>query len=156
MLIYGINLPGSFGGIKYFLKPEWELLKSPKVWVYAAAQNFNSIGIAFGSMITFASYSDRKNNVFRDSLFVCILNSSTSILAGFAVFSILGFAAYNLQVDVKDVIEQGPGLVFQVYPEAFSSMIHPWGNILAFFFFLNILCLGIDSQVSAQNLMQCL
>lgn len=50
----------------------------------------------------------------------------------------------------------GPGLVFQVYPEAFSSMIHPWGNILAFFFFLNILCLGIDSQVSAQNLMQCL
>ena len=36
-----------------------------KVWVNAAAQNFNSIGIAFGSMIAFASFNKTETNIFR-------------------------------------------------------------------------------------------
>ena len=37
----------------------------PQVWVNAAAQNFNSIGIAFGSMVAFSSYNKRDNKIFR-------------------------------------------------------------------------------------------
>ncbi len=36
-----------------------------QVWVNAAAQNFNSIGIAFGSMVAFSSYNKRENKIFR-------------------------------------------------------------------------------------------
>ena len=38
---------------------------SAQVWVYAAAQVFNSIGIAFGSMIAFASYNPFHGRIFR-------------------------------------------------------------------------------------------
>ena len=36
-----------------------------QVWVNAAAQNFNSIGIAFGSMITYGSYNKKETRIFR-------------------------------------------------------------------------------------------
>ena len=36
-----------------------------QVWVNAAAQVFNSIGIGFGSMISLASYNKFNNNILR-------------------------------------------------------------------------------------------
>lgn len=36
-----------------------------QVWVNAAAQVFNSIGIGFGSMISMASYNKFNNNILR-------------------------------------------------------------------------------------------
>lgn len=73
----------------------------------AAAQNFNSIGIAFGSMIAFSSYNKRDNPIFRDVLTICTVNSITSIISGFAIFSILGSIAYNQNQKVEDVVTQG-------------------------------------------------
>lgn len=37
----------------------------PKVWVNAAAQNFNSIGIAFGGIITMSSYNKFNNRIIK-------------------------------------------------------------------------------------------
>jgi SNF family Na+-dependent transporter len=36
-----------------------------QVWVNAAAQVFNSIGIGFGTMISMASYNKFNNNILR-------------------------------------------------------------------------------------------
>lgn len=44
---------------------------------------------------------------FRSSLWLCLLNSSTSMAAGFAVFSVLGFMAHEQGVPVADVAESG-------------------------------------------------
>lgn len=44
---------------------------------------------------------------FRSSLWLCLLNSSTSIIAGFAVFSVLGFMAHEQGVAIADVAESG-------------------------------------------------
>ena len=38
---------------------------------------------------------------------ICVLNSMTSILAGFAVFSILGNIAHNQGKEVSDVVTEG-------------------------------------------------
>ena len=43
----------------------------------------------------------------RDTFALCILNSVTSIVAGFAVFSVLGFMSYELGVDISIVAESG-------------------------------------------------
>ncbi|KAJ8312878.1 hypothetical protein KUTeg_010251 [Tegillarca granosa] len=55
LLVRGLTLDGSYEGVKYFIFPKWELLLDAKVWVNAAAQNFNSLGIAFGGIITIKS-----------------------------------------------------------------------------------------------------
>ena len=74
----------------------------------AAAQNFNSVGIAFGSMIAFASYNKVNNrSIMMDTMVICCLNSATSILAGIIVFATLGNIAKELQSDIKDVVVAG-------------------------------------------------
>ena len=40
-------------------------------------------------------------------MLVCLLNSSTSILAGFAIFSILGYVAHSQGSEVKDIVAGG-------------------------------------------------
>lgn len=43
----------------------------------------------------------------RDSLWLCLLNSGTSVVAGFAVFSVLGFMAHEQGVPIAEVAESG-------------------------------------------------
>ncbi len=42
-----------------------------------------------------------------DSMFVATINCATSLFAGFVIFSILGFMANDLGVEVKDVVDSG-------------------------------------------------
>ncbi|XP_054630715.1 sodium- and chloride-dependent GABA transporter ine isoform X2 [Dunckerocampus dactyliophorus] len=115
-----------------------------KVWVKAAAQVFNSLGIAFGSMISMASYNKFNNNIVRDALIVSFTNSFTSILAGFVIFSAIGYMAHIHNLPMDKISTDGPGLVFVVYPEVLSTM--PAFQLWAPLFFFMLLCLGLDSQ----------
>ena len=74
-----------------------------RVWEAAAVQIFFSLSISGGGLITLSSYNKFHNNILRDTAIVCIGNCMTSFIAGFAIFSVLGFMAKELGVDVKDV-----------------------------------------------------
>ena len=82
--------------------------------------------------------------IFRDTLIVCFGNCLTSVFAGFAIFSILGFMAKELGVSVEDVVDGGSGLAFIAYPEAVTRM--PGDVFWAIIFFLMLFTLGLDSQ----------
>ncbi|KAI1900983.1 hypothetical protein AGOR_G00055460 [Albula goreensis] len=144
LLVNNVQLPGAKDGIRYFLMPEWSKLRKVQVWVNAAAQIFNSIGISFGTMISMASYNKFNNNILRDTLIVSLANSATSIFAGIVIFSAIGYMAHVHNLPVDNIATDGPGLVFVVYPEVFSTM--PVPQLWAAFFFLMLLCLGLDSQ----------
>ncbi|XP_036383442.1 sodium- and chloride-dependent GABA transporter ine [Megalops cyprinoides] len=144
LMINNVQLPGAKDGLLYFLTPRWGKLLEVQVWVNAAAQVFNSIGISFGSMISMASYNKLNNNILRDTLIVSLANSATSIFAGFVIFSAIGYMAYLHNLSVDNIATDGPGLVFVVYPEVFSTM--PVPQLWAALFFLMLLCLGLDSQ----------
>ncbi|KAI8499080.1 hypothetical protein Bbelb_235330 [Branchiostoma belcheri] len=115
-----------------------------KVWINAAAQNLGSIGIAYGGCIALSSYNKFNNNVFKDTLMIACINSATSILAGFAIFSVMGYMAFLQGTTVEEVATQGPGLAFVVYPQAIATM--PVSPLWAILFFIMLLLLGIDSQ----------
>ena len=112
--------------------------------MYAAAQTFNSLGIAFGGIITMSSYNKFNNNILKDVLTIAVVDAVTCIIAGLAIFATLGYLANNQGKAVEEVIKQGPGLVFIIYPEAFSTM--PGSQVFAFAFFFMLILLGIDSQ----------
>jgi solute carrier family 6 (neurotransmitter transporter, dopamine) member 3 len=75
-----------------------------------------------------------------------IINCCTSFVAGFVIFSVLGYMAHASGKLVKDVATEGPGLVFIVYPEAIATM--PGSTFWALLFFMMLLTLGLDSSVS--------
>lgn len=86
------------------------------------------------------------NLLFRDAIIMCVINSSTSIIAGFVVFSVLGYMANAIGKRVDDVVKSGVGLAFLVYPEAIITL--PASQVWSVLFFLMIMILGLDSQVS--------
>ncbi|KAG1708446.1 Sodium- and chloride-dependent glycine transporter 2 [Nymphon striatum] len=124
------------------------------IWQEASVQIFFSVGIASGSMMTFSSYNKFSHDIARDTVLVSVINSLTSILAGFVVFSVLGFLALELDKDIGKVVVGGPGLVFIVYPDALTRLpISPLWSLL-FFFMLMTLGLGVCAILNYSILRQ--
>ncbi|KAK2168569.1 hypothetical protein LSH36_16g14044 [Paralvinella palmiformis] len=144
LLIRGATLPGSLQGIKFYIIPDWNKLLEFQVWTDACLQIFYSLGPAWGGLITMASYNKFHNNCLRDTLIVCLTCGGSSFYAGFVIFSIIGFMAFDTGLPVGEVITQGPGLAFIAYPEAVARL--PISPFWALCFFLMLLTLGLDSQ----------
>uniref|UniRef100_A0A3B4GU01 Transporter n=1 Tax=Pundamilia nyererei TaxID=303518 RepID=A0A3B4GU01_9CICH len=144
LFVRGMTLPGAFHGIKYYLYPNPERLADPLVWMDAGTQIFYSYAICLGCLTTLGSYNKYNNNCYRDSFYLCLLNSATSFMSGFAIFSVLGYMSQKQGVDIATVAESGPGLVFIVYPQAVTLL--PWPQVWSVCFFAMIILLGIDGQ----------
>ncbi|XP_056252458.1 sodium- and chloride-dependent GABA transporter 2-like [Seriola aureovittata] len=144
LLIRGVTLPGAIDGIIYYLYPDISRLSDPQVWMDAGTQIFFSYAIGLGFLTSLGSYNTYNNDCYRDCFYLCLLNSATSIVAGFAIFSVLGFMTYEQGVDISEVAESGPGLAFIVYPRAVAMM--PVPQVWSVCFFIMIILLGLDSQ----------
>ncbi|KAI5697049.1 hypothetical protein M8J75_004234 [Diaphorina citri] len=143
LLCRGVTLPGADEGIRYYLTPQWHKLKNSKVWIDAASQIFFSLGPGFGTLLALSSYNKFDNNCYRDAILTSSINCLTSFLAGFVIFSVLGYMAHVQNKSVADVGLEGPGLVFIVYPEAIAMMT---GSVFwSIIFFLMLITLGLDS-----------
>ncbi|XP_046813118.1 sodium-dependent dopamine transporter [Vespa crabro] len=144
LLIRGVTLPGSAEGIRYYLSPNFSAITKAEVWVDAATQVFFSLGPGFGVLLAYASYNKYHNNVYKDALLTSVINSATSFIAGFVIFSVLGYMARASGKSIQDVATEGPGLVFIVYPAAIATM--PGSMFWALIFFMMLLTLGLDSS----------
>ncbi|XP_055622909.1 sodium-dependent serotonin transporter [Toxorhynchites rutilus septentrionalis] len=143
LLARGVTLPGAAEGIRYYLTPEWHKLRNSRVWIDAASQIFFSLGPGFGTLLALSSYNKFNNNCYRDALLTSSINCLTSFLAGFVIFSVLGYMANVQNKSIEDVGLEGPGLVFIVYPEAIATMK---GSVFwSIIFFLMLITLGLDS-----------
>ncbi|XP_021352796.1 sodium- and chloride-dependent taurine transporter-like [Mizuhopecten yessoensis] len=144
LLVRGLTLDGAVDGIVYYLKPDISRLGDIQVWMDGGTQIFFSYAVAIGIMITLGSYNKFTNNFYRDCVFISCVNSGTSVVGGFAVFSVLGFMAKQQNLPIADVADAGPGLAFITYPKAMTQM--PISPLWAVLFFFMIILLGLDSQ----------
>uniref|UniRef100_A0A669P8V1 Transporter n=1 Tax=Phasianus colchicus TaxID=9054 RepID=A0A669P8V1_PHACC len=109
LLVRGVTLPGAAEGIVFYLKPDVSRLADPQVWMDAGTQILFSYAICQGCLTALGSYNKYTNNCYRDCIMLCFLNSATSFVAGFAIFSVLGFMAREQGVPIAEVAESGRG-----------------------------------------------
>ncbi|XP_067135206.1 sodium- and chloride-dependent glycine transporter 1-like [Centruroides vittatus] len=144
LLICGLMQEGAVEGVLFFVTPEWSKLRRIEVWQAAAGQMFFSLSISMGALISYSSYNEYRNNIYRDALVVSVLDTVTSVVAGLVIFSVLGAMAHDLGVDVSEVVASGPGLAFVAYPEALTPL--PVPQLWSFLFFFMLFILGLDSE----------
>uniref|UniRef100_UPI003AB02EB0 sodium- and chloride-dependent GABA transporter 3-like n=1 Tax=Centroberyx gerrardi TaxID=166262 RepID=UPI003AB02EB0 len=144
LLVRGLTLPGAWEGIKFYLYPDLNRLADHEVWIEAGSQIFFSYSLTTGILIVLGSYNERNNNCYKDCFWLCLLNSGTSFVSGFVVFSVLGFMAHKQGVPIDMVAESGPGLAFIAYPQATAMM--PLPQFWTVCFFLMLLLLSVDTH----------
>uniref|UniRef100_A0A8P4G8H9 Transporter n=1 Tax=Dicentrarchus labrax TaxID=13489 RepID=A0A8P4G8H9_DICLA len=144
LLIRGLTLPGAWDGIYYYLYPDLNRLANLEVWIEAGSQICFSYSLTAGTLNVLGSYNEYNNNCYKDCFWLCLLNSGTSFVAGFVVFSVLGFMAHEQGVTVDTVAESGPGLAFIAYPQATAMM--PLPQFWTVCFFLMLFLLTVDTH----------
>lgn len=151
LFIRGVTLPGASDGISFYIgaDSDFSKLSDMNVWRKAATQIFFSLSAGWGGLHALSSYNTFNNNVVRDTFVVCIVNCCTSIFAGFAIFSILGNMAFNLDTTVQEVVNNGFGLAFIAYPDALSKIAG--GVVWCAVFFLMLFTLGLDSEMTTME-----
>eukprot|EP00795_Rhopilema_esculentum_P001551 gene1551-16000_t len=92
-IIRGFMLEGFEDGLRHLFTPEWAMLKDPQVWLQAAAQILFSLSLANGGLIAYASYNPTHSNTLKDTFLICFINCGTSVFAGIAMFSMVGYRA---------------------------------------------------------------
>ncbi|HEG42877.1 MAG TPA: sodium-dependent transporter [Phycisphaerales bacterium] len=151
LAIRGLTLPGSMKGLVYYLDPVWSELAKPTTWRFAFGQVFFSLSLAFGVMLTYASFLHRKSDINNNAAIIGIADFATSFIAGIAIFATIGGMAYisgqsGNPVAVDQVIKGGPGLAFVAFPYALAQL--PGAAWWSLIFFFTLVTLGIDSAFS--------
>ncbi|KAL4221042.1 hypothetical protein ACF0H5_019304 [Mactra antiquata] len=145
LLIRGCTLDGALDGFLFYAVPKWEKLGEFSVWGDAAVQMFYSAGMGWGGISTLASYNDFHNNLKRDAIILPILDCLTSFFAGCVIFVNLGYMAHTAKLPIDDVVSDGPGIAFMVYPEALAQL--PLPQLWSVLFFVMFFTVGLDSQI---------
>ena len=135
--IYSITLPGAKAGLDYLFNPDFSKIDA-KACASALGQAFFSLSIGFGTIMTYASYVSKKENVMFQSTATAVSDLAFALVAGVAIMPAVFAFGLNPQ--------SGPGLVFETLPYVFSQM--PAGGVVAILFFLALLVAAVTSSIS--------
>ena len=146
IIVYALTLPGASIGIETLLTPDWNMLLDVNIWLAAFAQIIFSLSMGQAIALTYASYLPENSKLIDNVLIVVASNSGFEICTAFGVFSILGYMSVTAGTPMVQLVTEGTGLVFVVFPMIFNIM-GPVGRVLAPLLFLAILFAGITSAL---------
>ena len=146
IIIYALTLPGAGIGVNTLLTPDWSKLADVNIWLAAFAQIIFSLSMGQAIATTYASYLPENSKLINNVFIVVASNSLFEICTAFGVFSILGYMSLTNGTPMVQLITEGTGLIFIVFPMIFNIM-GPIGRILAPLLFLAILFAGITSAL---------
>jgi NSS family neurotransmitter:Na+ symporter len=145
IFIYSFTLPGFNIGIATLLTPDWSALLDINIWLAAFGQIIFSLSIGQAMVYTYASYLPENTKLINDVLIVVITNSIYEIFIAVGVFSILGYMSLTSSIPMNELISEGTGLIFIIFPQIFNAM-GPIGHIIAPLLFISILFAGFTSS----------
>ncbi|MBQ8838430.1 MAG: sodium-dependent transporter [Bacteroidales bacterium] len=135
--VYSVTLPGAGAGLDYLFHPDFSKIDG-QACASALGQAFFSLSLGFGTIMTYASYVSKKENILFESTATAISDLLFALIAGVAIMP----AVFAFGISPNS----GPGLVFETLPYVFSQM--PAGGVVAILFFLALFVAAITSSIS--------
>ena len=135
--VYSLTLPGASAGVEYLFYPDFSKLTGKAV-AAALGQAFFSLSLGFGTIMTYASYVSKKDNIMFQSAATAVSDLMFAMIAGTAIMPAVFAFGINPQA--------GPGLVFETLPFVFGQM--PAGGVIAILFFVALLVAALTSSIS--------
>ena len=137
LAIHSLVLPGAMEGVKFYLVPDFTLVKQYGIGtvVYAAMSHaFFTLSVGIGAMEIFGSYLKKERRLFGEGISIVLLDTFVALMAGFII--IPACFAYGVEPDA------GPSLLFITLPNVFNNMNggRIWGT--CFFIFMSFAALS--------------
>ena len=137
LAVRGMTLEGGMKGISFLFNPRFEDLTASSI-VLALGHSFFTVSLGMGTMITYGSYLDRKQNLLNSAVWVIALDTAIAMLAGIAIFTTVFALGANPA--------EGPGLIFVVLPSVFSQLAG--GTLWGTMFFVLLFMAALTSAIS--------
>lgn len=137
LVIRSVTLPGAEKGIAFLFKPDFNKITASTI-LEALGQAFFSLSIGMGTLITYGSYIQKKDNLGSTAFSVAFADTFIAILAGLAIFPAV--FAFNINPS------EGTGLVYITLPNIFQQM--PGGYFFSLMFFLLLGVAALTSTIS--------
>lgn len=147
IVAYSVTLPGASIGNSQMMHPDWSALMKADVWVAAFGQIVFSLSLGMAIALTYASYLPEGSKLVDNAVLVAFSNSGFEIFNSIGIFSILGFMAMTSGLPFNELVTEGTGLAFVVFPQVMNVM-GPSAQIIGPLFFLCILFAGITSIIA--------
>ena len=144
---FSLTLPGASIGLSELFHPNWALLGNFEIWMAAFGQIVFSLSLGMSIAFTYASYTKDDADLITNTISIALANSLFENFAALGVFSILGYMSLQSGTAVADLVTQGTGLVFIVYPTVFN-VLGQWAYVLGPLFFLTVYLAGLTSILS--------
>lgn len=147
IVAFSLTLPGASIGYSQIFKPDWSALTNLNVWLAAFGQIVFSLSLGMAIAMTYASYLPEGSKLVDNAIIVAFSNSGFEVFNSIGIFSILGFMTLSSGIPFNELVTEGTGLAFVVFPQVFNIMGGA-AYIIGPLFFLCILFAGITSVIA--------
>ena len=147
IVAFSLTLPGASIGYTQIFTPDWSALTNLNVWLAAFGQIVFSLSLGMSIALTYASYLPEDSKLTDNALIVAFSNSGFEVFNAIGIFSILGFMTLTSGIPFNELVTEGTGLAFVVFPKVFNVM-GPWASVIGPLFFLCILFAGLTSLIA--------
>lgn len=134
------------GGFAFLWNPQFSAITQANTWLAAAGQIFFTLSIGTGSILTYASYLKRRDDIALTGLTTSMTNEFAEVILGGSLA--IPVAAAFFGVTQTQLIARGGAfdLGFVAMPVIFQQM--PLGNFFGMLWFLLLFFAGITSSVA--------
>ena len=138
LCVVSLSLPKAAEGIDFFLNPDFSKINAD-VFMSALGQAFFSLSLGMGTLITYASYFPKKDNLTVTAVSVSFCDFAVALLMGFIIFPAV--TSFGLAGDSQGL--QSVALVFVTLPEVFAQM--PLTQLWSVLFFVLLFIAAVDT-----------
>ncbi|MEW5895863.1 MAG: sodium-dependent transporter [Candidatus Omnitrophota bacterium] len=133
-------------GFGFLWNPDFNSLKSAKVWLEAAGQVLFTLSVGIGVILTYASYLKKTDDIALSGLTAASMNEIAEVIIGGSIIVPAAFVFFG-PVEIRAVVDSGIfNLGYVTMPLILQRL--PLAEILSFLWFFFLFIAGITSSVS--------